>query len=51
MQTLIAISRGIDWINDRLGRLANWLVLLACLVSAGNAALRYSLSKIGRAHV
>ena len=44
MQTLIAISRGIDWINDRLGRLANWLVLLACLVSAGNAALRYSLS-------
>ena len=44
MQTLIALSRGIDWLNDRLGRLANWLVLLACLISAANALLRYAFS-------
>ena len=34
----------IDWINDRFGIIANWLVLLACLVSAGNAASRYMFS-------
>jgi len=44
MQTLIAFSRAIDWLNERFGRLATWLVLLACLISAGNALARYSLN-------
>ena len=35
------MSRGIDWGNTKLGVIANWLVLLACLVSAANATLRY----------
>ena len=42
MGFLIKISMLIDWVNDRFGRLANWLVLLACLISAGNAMSRYA---------
>ena len=30
--------------NDRFGEIANWLVLIACLISAGNAASRYLFS-------
>src|SRR5262249_15798666 len=30
--------------NDRFGLIANWLVLIACLISAGNAASRYAFS-------
>ena len=41
MDALLKLSRGIDWINDRFGEIANWLVLWACLISAGNAASRY----------
>jgi TRAP-type mannitol/chloroaromatic compound transport system permease small subunit len=44
MQQLLLFSRGIDWINERFGRLANWLVLLACLISAGNATMRYGFN-------
>ena len=44
MQALLAISRGIDWINARLGVAAAWLVLIACLISAGNAGSRYLFS-------
>ena len=42
MGFLISISRLIDALNDRLGVVANWLVLLACLISAGNAMSRYA---------
>lgn len=42
MGTLISLSRLIDAVNDRLGRLANWLVLAACLISAANAMSRYA---------
>jgi TRAP-type mannitol/chloroaromatic compound transport system permease small subunit len=41
VKPLLVLSRGIDWISTQLGVIANWLVLLACLVSAGNATLRY----------
>jgi TRAP-type mannitol/chloroaromatic compound transport system permease small subunit len=41
MQALLRLSRLIDQVNDRFGVIANWLVLLACLISAGNAASRY----------
>jgi TRAP-type mannitol/chloroaromatic compound transport system permease small subunit len=30
--------------NERFGVIANWLVLLACLVSAGNAGVRYGIN-------
>jgi TRAP-type mannitol/chloroaromatic compound transport system permease small subunit len=39
---LLRISRAIDWVNDRLGVVANWMVLIACLISAGNAMMRYA---------
>ena len=39
---LLRLSESIDWVNDKLGVAANWLVLLACLISAGNAMIRYA---------
>ena len=44
MDVLLAFSRLIDAVNERLGRLANWMVLAACLLSAGNAFSRYGYS-------
>ncbi len=44
VQALLAVSRAIDWINARLGVVACWLVLIACLISAGNAGSRYLFS-------
>ena len=44
MGALLAVSRVIDAINEKFGVIANWLVLLACLISAGNAASRYLFS-------
>jgi TRAP-type mannitol/chloroaromatic compound transport system permease small subunit len=38
------LSRGIDRLNAEFGMIANWLVLFACLISAGNAASRYLFS-------
>jgi len=37
---LLRISRLIDWINERVGRSVMWLVLIAVLISAGNALVR-----------
>jgi TRAP-type mannitol/chloroaromatic compound transport system permease small subunit len=39
------LSRVIDAFNEKWGVVANWLVLLACLISAGNAASRYLFSE------
>jgi TRAP-type mannitol/chloroaromatic compound transport system permease small subunit len=44
MRTLLGFSRAVDWITERAGGIANWLVLGACLVSAGNAGIRYLFS-------
>jgi TRAP-type mannitol/chloroaromatic compound transport system permease small subunit len=38
----LRVSGAIDRVNELLGRLANLLVLLSCLVSAGNAMVRYA---------
>jgi TRAP-type mannitol/chloroaromatic compound transport system permease small subunit len=43
MQALLGISRGIDAVSRWLGVVANWFVLLAALVCALNALLRYSV--------
>lgn len=40
MNALLQLSRLIDAVNERVGRLVMWLVLAAVLVSAGNAVLR-----------
>ena len=44
MKPLLKLSGAIDYLNDKVGLLANWLVLLSCVVSAGNAMARYSVS-------
>jgi TRAP-type mannitol/chloroaromatic compound transport system permease small subunit len=44
MSALLRISAWIDAINARMGALAAWLVLIACLISAGNAISRYLFS-------
>src|SRR5215510_15899058 len=44
MNWLLALSRGIDSINEKLGWIADWLVLLSCLISAANAFSRYAFS-------
>ncbi len=44
MKGLLALSRLIDALNERLGRLVYWLVLAAVLISAGNALFRYLLN-------
>jgi TRAP-type mannitol/chloroaromatic compound transport system permease small subunit len=41
---VVKITRVIDGISDVFGFIAKWLVLLACLVSAGNAVVRYLIS-------
>jgi TRAP-type mannitol/chloroaromatic compound transport system permease small subunit len=44
MRPLLAFSRAVDAMNTGFGRVADWLVLFACAVSAGNAFLRYGFS-------
>lgn len=43
MDKLLSLSRAIDALNERVGQAVKWLVLLAVLVSAGNAISRYGL--------
>jgi TRAP-type mannitol/chloroaromatic compound transport system permease small subunit len=42
MRPLLAISTAIDQINEKIGYVCNLMVLLACLLSAGNAMIRYA---------
>ena len=48
MNALLALSRGIDWLNERVGRFALWLILASAIISALNAVVRkvfdYSLN-------
>lgn len=44
MTGLLKLSRAIDAVNLVFGRIAEWLVLLAALISAGNATSRYLFS-------
>ena len=45
MAVLLRLSRVIDWVNARIAIVANCLVLLSCLISAGNAFSRYLFSE------
>jgi TRAP-type mannitol/chloroaromatic compound transport system permease small subunit len=40
---LLKLSLGVDWISERLGRIASIAVLLTAMISAGNAFVRYVL--------
>ncbi|MGA0611961.1 TRAP transporter small permease subunit [Caldimonas sp. KR1-144] len=40
MNLLLSLSRLIDALNERVGKLVMWLVLFSALISAGNATVR-----------
>jgi TRAP-type mannitol/chloroaromatic compound transport system permease small subunit len=44
MPALLRLSRWIDALTERVGRAASWLILLAVLISAGNALARYAFN-------
>jgi TRAP-type mannitol/chloroaromatic compound transport system permease small subunit len=41
MQALLGFSRMVDTLNERIGRLATWLILIVVIISAGNAFSRF----------
>src|SRR5438034_4565561 len=49
MKVLLALSRAIDAVNERLGRLVYWCVLIVVLVSAANASSRSARSSASHA--
>lgn len=40
MNTLLTFSRTVDWLTERIGRTVYWLLLLAVVISTGNAIIR-----------
>ena len=40
MQALLSFSRGIDWLNERVGRAVIWLILASTVISGLNAVVR-----------
>ncbi|WP_426959123.1 TRAP transporter small permease subunit [Muricoccus radiodurans] len=44
MKPLLAFSRVVDSINAVFGKAADWMTLFACVISAGNAFVRYGIS-------
>jgi TRAP-type mannitol/chloroaromatic compound transport system permease small subunit len=40
MNGLLALSRGVDLVTDRIGRVLTWFILAAVIISGGNAILR-----------
>jgi TRAP-type mannitol/chloroaromatic compound transport system permease small subunit len=44
MQLLLRLSKGIDVFGERIGRVANLMILLSCLISATNALIRYGFN-------
>ena len=44
MTLLLKLSQLIDWLNERVGKGAFWLVLIMTLISAGNAVVRFAFN-------
>jgi TRAP-type mannitol/chloroaromatic compound transport system permease small subunit len=44
LKALLSLSRFIDGMTDRIGHLVYWLVLVAALISCGNAIIRYAFN-------
>ena len=49
MKILLRLSGLIDGLNERVGRLTYWLILVMVLVSAGNASVRYIFDRSSNA--
>ncbi len=44
MSTLLHLSRLIDALNERIGKLSSWLILLAVIICTVNALIRYAFN-------
>src|SRR5260221_11215602 len=51
MKLLLGLSRAIDTLNEHVGKLTYWLILAAVLISAGNAAVRYTVNMSSHARL
>ena len=49
MKSLLKLSGLIDALNERVGRLSYWLILIMVLISAGNASVRYAFDRSSNA--
>jgi TRAP-type mannitol/chloroaromatic compound transport system permease small subunit len=49
VKILLRLSGLIDALNEHVGRLSYWLILVMVLVSAGNAAVRYAFNRSSNA--
>ncbi|WP_421997661.1 TRAP transporter small permease subunit [Reyranella sp.] len=49
MRSLLWFSGIVDKVNEKIGNVCNWLVLLACVVSGGNAMIRYAYDRSSNA--
>ncbi|GBL46308.1 TRAP dicarboxylate transporter, DctQ subunit, unknown substrate 6 [Sulfuriferula multivorans] len=49
MKALLTLARAIDALNEQIGHALRWLVLLATLISAANALVRYGLGESSNA--
>lgn len=49
MNALLSLSRAIDAVNLAIGKAARWLILVAVLISAGNAIIRKIFSNSSNA--
>ena len=48
---LLRFSRWIDALNERIGWICDYLILIVCFVSAGNAVMRYVFSYSSNAYL
>ena len=51
MNALLTLSRAIDAVTERVGRLVYWLVLVVVLISAANAAVRKAFDYSSNAYL
>jgi TRAP-type mannitol/chloroaromatic compound transport system permease small subunit len=49
LKILLRLSGLIDALNERVGRLSYWLILVMVLISAGNAVVRYAFNRSSNA--
>jgi TRAP-type mannitol/chloroaromatic compound transport system permease small subunit len=42
VNTLLAFSRGVDRLNEAIGKATTWLILVVVVISAGNAVFRFA---------
>jgi len=51
MNALLAFSRMVDWLTERIGRSLCWLLLLAVIISASNAIIRKAFNMSSNAYL